>query len=136
MGQVGLNSKLNYLDVTWIFIHHMFIRIWCYYKWETLGYGESTESTLVWNQLSTSSCFEACGVLRFHSQEICTWDQFFPANNEEIYGTVSDQNFSISFALLLKRKTSACGSYSDCSVGQQVNRCDPLSAVVSTEHLQ
>ena len=31
--------------------------------------GKCTESSLVWNQLTTLRCFEDCGVQRFHCQE-------------------------------------------------------------------
>ena len=37
---------------------------------------ECTEISLVWNQLIISSCFEACGVQRFHLQEVCSRDWF------------------------------------------------------------
>ena len=40
------------------------------------GSGEYTKSSLVCNQLTTSSCFEAYEVQRFHLQEVCAWDKF------------------------------------------------------------
>ena len=41
-----------------------------------LGSGECTEPSLVWNQLIILSCFQACGVQKFHSQEFFVWNQF------------------------------------------------------------
>ena len=48
--------------------------------------------------LHTSSCFEACGVQRFHSQEFCAWDQFciLPRTKKSVYGIVSYLNFLIT----------------------------------------
>ena len=78
VGKVGFICKLNYLDVTQIFnrSHVLWKKTLAPDKWVNLGLGECTEPSLVWNQLTTLSCFEACGVQRFHSQEFCVWDQF------------------------------------------------------------
>ena len=38
------------------------------------GSDEWTEISFVGNQLIISSCFEACGVQRFHLQEVCARD--------------------------------------------------------------
>ena len=86
--------------------------------------------SLVWNQLTTSSCFEACGVQRINSQECCAlYDQFciLPKTKIKLWHCFIF-NFC-HFALLLKRKLqhvshkwAICGSHSDCSVGQQVWR--------------
>ena len=40
-------------------------------KQVNLGSGEGTKSSLVRNQLTTLSCFEARGVQRLHCQEVC-----------------------------------------------------------------
>ena len=70
--------KLNYLDVNWTFnrSHVLWKKTLASDKWVNLGPGGCTEPSLVWNLLTTLSCFEACGVQRFHSQEFCAWYQF------------------------------------------------------------
>ena len=62
--------------------------------------------------LRTSSCFEACGVQRFHSQEFCAWDQFciLPRTKKSVYGIVSYLNFLMSFYITFRKKTGVCGS--------------------------
>ena len=64
-------------------------------KWVNLGSCGCTASLLVWSQLTiaTSSCFEAHGIQRFHSQEY----HIVPIKNEEIYGIVSHLSFPMSF---------------------------------------
>ena len=52
-----------------------------------------TESSLVWSQPTISSCFEAHGIQRFHSQEY----HILPIKNEEIYGIISHLSFPMSF---------------------------------------
>ena len=52
------------------------------------------------------------------------------AKNEEINGIIPYQKFFMSCYITFKKKTSTCGSYPDCSVGQWVNKCDPLSTLV------
>ena len=55
-------------------------------KWVNFGSDECTEISLVWNQHFISSCFEACGVQRFHLLEssLCKGLVRYPANIEEI----------------------------------------------------
>ena len=90
--------------------------------------GECTEPSLVWKQFTTSICFEACDVQRFHSQEFCAWDQFC-IQRKSMHGIVSYMIFPCHFTLLSKRKLQ----HVDCSVGQvgQVcNRYDLLSTLI------
>ena len=59
--------------------YHMFFRKQCWHlvKWVNFGYDEYTKISLVWSQLIfISSCFEACGVQRFHLQKVCARDWF------------------------------------------------------------
>ena len=63
---------------------------------------------------------------------------------KEIYGIVSYLIFPCKFTLLLKKlwhvghKRIICGSHPDCYVGQWVNKCNPLSTLLSsaTSHSQ
>ena len=51
----------------------------------------------------------------FLSRILCVGPVLYP---EEIYGIVSYLIFSMSFYITFKKKTWACGSHPDCSVGQ------------------
>ena len=109
MGQVGLIRKLRKLsgcDPDFNRSHVLWKKTLASDKQVNLGPGECTEPSLVWNQLTTLSCFEACGVQRFHSQQFCVWDQFCILKK-------SIALFHIWFFLLLHnilKKTLACGS--------------------------
>ena len=103
MGQVSLVHKLHHLDVILIFNYHVFIRIIMVLvsgKRVNLGSGECTKLSLVWNQLTTSSCFEACDVHGTSSVSYQEWRSI-----------ASYQKFSISliFVLLLKRMLQHVG---------------------------
>ena len=49
--------------------------------------------------VTTLSCFEVCGIWRFHSQEGCTWDQFciLPYKNKTSIWHCFISEFSMSF---------------------------------------
>ena len=108
-GQVGLIHKLNYLDVTWT-SHVLQKTVLASSKWVTFGSDECTKISLVWNQLIISSCFEACGVQRFHLQEVCARDQFriLPRMKKSV-ALFHIKNFSCHVTLLLKRKLQHVG---------------------------
>ena len=113
VGQAGLICKLNYLDVTRIFNkshayvlwkrHWHLISEWPLDLVNTLNY-----VSLVWNQLTTLSCFEACSVQKFHSQEFCAWDASSASWRSLWHCFISD--FSMSFYITFKKKTLAYGS--------------------------
>ena len=73
-------------------------------------------------------------------RSLCIGSVLYLAKNEEIYGIVPFQNFSMSFYVTFKKKTSTCGSgrmwvtsrLLHGSVGQVVYRCDPLSTLLTT----
>ena len=99
------------------------------------GSDECTEISLVCTK--PAYYFEACGVQRFHLQEVCAL-ALYPAKNEEIYGNVPYQKFSCHVTSLLKRtlqhvghKWVICGLHPDCSVGQWV-KCT-AEIIVNTE---
>ena len=69
----------------------------------------------------------------------------YPTKNEETYGIVSYQNFSMSFCITFKKKTAACGSHvamshQDCSacawVSGSTGACDPLSTLFCKANLE
>ena len=83
-------TKLSGCDPDIIYSLENSVGIW---KWVNFGSDECIEISLVRNQL-ISNCFEACGVQRFHLQEVCERTiVLYPAKNEEIYGIVPYQNF-------------------------------------------
>ena len=92
---------------------HVFFRKQCWHlvaKWVNFGSDECTEISLLWNHLIISSCFEACGVQRFHLQEVCARDRFcsYPAKNEGLFHI---NNFSCHVSYItFEKKTSTCGS--------------------------
>ena len=77
------------------------------------GSDECTEISLVWNQLIfILSCFEACGVQRFHLQKVCVRDWFciLPTMKKSM-ALFHIKNFSYHVTLTTyKKKTSTCGS--------------------------
>ena len=93
-------------------------------------------NALKWCETETSLLSQdACGVQRFHHQEVCAVCKgpvLYPAKNEEIYsyGIVSHiNNFSCQVTLLLKRKlqhvghmwvTSGLFTVGQMAMGQQV----------------
>ena len=81
---MGLICKPNYLDVT-----------------------QLSQISLVWNQLIISSCFEACGVQRFHLQKVCArdWLCILPRMNK-IYGIVTYEKTFQCFHVMLHWVTS------------------------------
>ena len=70
-------------------------------KWVNFGSGECTESSLAWQKLT--SCFEVCGVQRFHSQKVCAckWLNYVSCQEQRNLWHCFISEFSI---LLLKRK--------------------------------
>ena len=77
------------------------------------GSDECTEISLVSNQLIfISSCFEACGVPRFHLQGVCTRDQFcIQPRMKKSMALFHIKNFSCHVTIAtFKRKTSGKGS--------------------------
>ena len=91
-------------------------------------------NALKYHQCDTSPrCPQACGILRFYLQVICTRDQFciLPRMKKRM-ALFHIKNFSCTFKRKLQHaghKWVMCGSHPDCSVGQWVNwvnRCDPL----------
>ena len=84
--------------------------------------------------LVCSSChsFEACGVQKFHLQEVCTCKGpvLYPAKNEEVYGIVPYQNFFMLCYITLKFQH--VGHIWIVQWVKWVNRCDPLSTLVAS----
>ena len=88
--------------------------------------------------VTTLSCFVACGVQRFHSQEFCACDQFCIQKKSMAlfhiwFFHVILHNF-LKKTLACGSQEGHCGSYPDRSVGQWVNRCDPLSTLVAMQY--
>ena len=123
MGQVGHIHKLNYLDVTRT-SHILYKTVLESSKWVNLGSGKCTELSLMWNQLITSSCFEA-------------WD-FILKKSVHRTGSVFILKKSIELVLYptlnyFKEQLYHLGHKwvsSRLLCGLWVNRCDPLSTLI------
>ena len=78
---------------------------------------------------------------RFHLQGVCTreWFCILPRMKKSM-ALFHIKSFSCPVTILLKRKCQhmgghkwvICGSHPGCSVGQWVDRCDPLSTLMQT----
>ena len=98
---------------------------WVGIWWVNFGSDEYTETLLVWNQLIIPSCFETCGVQRFHLR---AKDRFcIVPRMKKCMALFYIKKFPGHVILLLKRKLQdvghkwvICGSHPACSVGQWV----------------
>ena len=110
VGQVGLIRKLNIWMWPEFLIDHIFFRK---RHWHLIN-----EWTLVWwmhftitgvkPAYYTLSCFEVCGVQRFHSQKFIAWDQSCILKKSMEFLHI--WFFSMSFYTTFKKKPLACGS--------------------------
>ena len=91
------------------------------------GSDEYTEISLVWNQLIISSCFEACGVQRFHLQEVCARDQFCILPRMK-------KLWLLYVYMWVTSESQVYGSHLDCSVGQMGQQVWPTSVAMFVSH--
>ena len=121
VGQMGIIHILNYLNVT--HISHVSLENSASGKWVNLALG--LMNALKYHQCDTSPrCLQACGILRFYLQVICTRDQFciLPRMKKSM-ALFHIKNFSCTFKRKLQHaghKWVTCGSHPDCSIGQWV----------------